>query len=87
MVDDIGVSAAECIRRLDRLAFSQRVGGDVDERFHVRVSGRSIGDDCPAVGVADEDDRAGDGAEELSQVLAVVPARAAGWRTRSRDSP
>ncbi len=51
-----GIALAE---RADRLADLGRERRDVDERLHVGAAGRGLCDDRAAVGVPDEDDRAG----------------------------
>ena len=45
----------------ERLPGVGREGVDVDECLDVAVAGRGVGDDGAAVGMADEDDRTGDG--------------------------
>ena len=47
MLGDVGVPAAERVRRGDGLALVECVGGDVDERLHIRVAGRRVRDDAP----------------------------------------
>ena len=46
------------------LALRRHIGVDVDQRLHVAVAGGGVGDDRPAVGVADQDDGAADGVQE-----------------------
>jgi hypothetical protein len=45
---------------------------EVDQRLHLVVAGRGIGDDVAAVGVADEHDRTGQAAQELGEVGRVT---------------
>jgi hypothetical protein len=58
-------------------------GGDEDERLDVGVAGGGIRDHRPAVGVADEDDRAGDRRQHARQVGGV--ARDAAQRVGQGD--
>jgi hypothetical protein len=66
VVGDLGVASAERVCGRDALAFVEGVRGDVDQGLDVGVAGGGLGDDCAAVGVADQDDRPVDGGQELA---------------------
>jgi hypothetical protein len=59
-----------------------RQGVDVDEGLDLVIAGGGVGDDLPAVGVPDQDDRAGDAVQEVGQVGRVVgqPLEGVRWR-------
>ncbi len=56
----------------DCLALCGREGVDVDQCFDLLVTGGGVGDDGAAVGVADHDDRPGDGVQEVADERGVI---------------
>jgi hypothetical protein len=54
-------------------------GVHVDQRLDVGIAGGGVGDDGATVGVADQDDRPGDGLEVIGQVSGVVAEAAQPW--------
>jgi hypothetical protein len=59
------------------LAFVGGPAVEVDQRLDLVVAGGGIRDDDPAVGVADEHDRAGQGAPWTSTIVGVAVAMVA----------
>jgi hypothetical protein len=57
---------------LDALALVGHPPGDEDQRLHLLVPGGGVGHDRATVGVADQDNRAGDGLQQGRQVCSVA---------------
>jgi hypothetical protein len=68
-VRPIGLSLEELLLALALVAHP---AVEVDERLHLVVAGRGGGDDIATVGVADEHDRTGQGAQEFGEVGRVA---------------